>query len=366
MADVCVIYARSDASALPPALEELLSPELSVWWDGKIVHGNYRDAILHQIRVAGCVVPIWSPCSSNSMMVDEAEHARTFGVPLLPVIVHSGHPPLGFGGDHMTEAIGWSGEPDDPAILEHVRKITIQFSTRQSPKVRPTRLLLTKKLPLPAYFFSLSSYETKILPQQGVQALASLGVKSILVSAQDTQQAGPYSGLMRNIQRIKRAGGIVLLDSGNYEAGRIAKLRLPVVDGVATMATIWSLDKYYEALAKTPYDMAFCFDKVTPPPNNVERMVASATAAAKRNQKHSEKPILPIVHLPYGRDGRVLTEDAAEVVVRVAKVLEPPMIGIPERELGEGIIARAATMKKNSYGVEQTCILSANSCAGYR
>ena len=346
MADVCVIYARNDAKAFPPILEQLLSPEVSVWWDGKIVHGNYRDEILHQIRVAGCVVPIWSPCSSNSMMVDEAEHARTLGIPLLPVIVHSGHPPLGFGRDHMTEAIGWSGEPDNPAIRELVRKIKDEVSKRQLPKVRPTSLLLASKLSLPAYFFSLSSYETKILPQQGVQALASLGVKSILVSAQDTYRAGPCSGLMRNIQRIRRTGGIVLLDSGNYEAGRIAKLHLPFVNGMPTTSTSWSLDNYYEALARTPYDMAFCFDKVKPPPNNVERMVASATAAVKRNQKHSGKPILPIVHLPYGRDGRVLTQDAAEVVVRVAKVLEPPMIGIPERELGEGIIARAATMKQ--------------------
>ena len=346
MADVCIIYARNDASEFPPVLEKLLSPDVSVWWDGKIVHGNFRDEILHQIRVAGCVVPIWSPCSSNSMMVDEAEYARSFGIPLLPVIVHSGRPPLGFGGDHMTEAVGWSGEPDNPAIRELLRKIRVQLSERRLPKVRPAGLLLTKKLPLPAYFFSLSSYETKILPQQGVQALASLSVKSILVSAQDTQKAGPYSGLMQNIQRIRRTGGIVLLDSGNYEAGRIAKLDLPFVDGVPSTSTLWSLEKYYEALSRTPYDMAFCFDRVKPPPNNVEKIVASATAVVRRNQKHSDKPILPIVHLPYGRDGRVVTQDAAEVVVRVAKALEPPMIGIPERELGEGIIARAATMKQ--------------------
>ena len=278
-------------------------------------------------------------------MIDEAEHARAFGIPLLPVIVYTGRPPLGFGGDQMTKAIGWSGEPDHPAILEHIRKIKVQLSVRQRPKPRPTGLLLNKQLPLPAYFFSLSSYETKISPQQGIQALASLGVKSILVSAQDAQQAGPYSVLMRNIQRISRAGGIVLLDSGNYEAGRIAKLRLPCPDATASKLTMWSLENYYEALARTTYDMAFCFDRVKPPPNNVKKIVASATAAVRRDQKHSENPILPIVHLPYGRDGRVLTQDAAEVVVRVAKVLEPPMIGIPERELGEGIIARVATMK---------------------
>lgn len=345
MADVCIIYARSDSGDLPSALEDLLSPEISVWWDRKIIQGNYRDEILHQLRVAGCVVPIWSPCSTNSVMIDEAEHARSFGIPLLPIIVHTGHPPLGFGSDQTTEAAGWSGEQDNPAILAHVLKIKEYLSSRQRSKTRPTGLLLSKESPLPAYFFSLSSYETKVLPQQGVQALSSLGVRSVLVSAQDTQQAGLHSGLMRDLRRIRRAGGIVLLDSGNYEAGRISKLPRRSQD-TAKSAKSWSLDSYYEALSRTPYDMAFSFDSVKPPSNNVERIVSSTTAVVRRNQKHSNKPILPIVHLPYDRNGRVITQDAAEVVVRVAKMLEPPMIGIPERELGDGIIARIATMKK--------------------
>ena len=346
MADVCIIYAREDASHFPCILEKLLSPDVSVWWDKKILHGNYRDAIVHQLRIAGCVVPIWSSCSDDSMMVDEAEYAKTFGTPLLPIIIHSGRPPLGFGVNQTTEAIGWSGEADNPAILEHVDKIKSQLENRRGQKTRPTNLLPNKRSLLPAYYFSLSSYETKIPPQQGVRVLAGLAVESVLVSAQDTEKARPGSILIKSLKRIRQVGGVVLLDSGNYEAGRVSKLSRISGNSSANNLPSWSRDNYYEALAITPYDMAFCFDRVRPPRNDLKAIVSGAVAAVRRDQRHSDKPILPIVHFPYDRDGKVLTREAAKAVVRVAKILEPPMIGIPERELGDGIIARVTTMKR--------------------
>ncbi len=345
MADVCVIYSRDDASHLPGVLEKILSPDYSVWWDKKIISGNYRDEILHQLRIAGCVVPIWSPGTKNSMTVDEAEYAKKYGTPLLPIIVHSGLPPLGFVSEQTTQAIGWSGEINHPNFLEHVRKIRTQLDVRRGPKARPYNFLSSDLLTLPAYFFSLSSYETKISPEQGAQALAVLNVKSVLVSAQDTVRAPPRGRLIESLKRIRRAGGAVLLDSGNYEAGRINRLQ-NLSDSRETNLLSWSLDDYYTGLDRTPHDMAFCFDQVEPPVNDLSKIVASAVKAVKRDQKLSEKPILPIVHFPYGRDGRVVTENAPEAVVRVAKALEPQIIGLPERELGEGIIARTKTMKE--------------------
>ena len=226
MADVCIIYARDDAGHLPAALEELFSPDVSVWWDKKIKSGDYRRAILHQLRIAGCVVPIWSPRSTGSMVIDEAEQAQAFGTPLLPIRIHTGQPPLGFAGIQTTTAIGWSGESDHPEVLEHIRKVKYQIARRRGPKARPRNLLPTTQSALPVYFFSLSSYETKISPQRGIEALDVLGAKSILVSAQDTETAPLRGKLIRSLKRITTAGGIVLLDSGNYEAGRISKFRV--------------------------------------------------------------------------------------------------------------------------------------------
>ena len=346
MADVCIIYTRDDAGHLPGALETLLSPDVSVWWDKKILSGDYRSAILHQLRIAGCVIPIWSPRSTGSMVIDEAEQAREFGTPLLPLSIHGGLPPLGFARIQTTTAIGWSGELDRREVLGHIQKVKSEIANRRGPKARPKNLLLTTQSALPVYFFSLSSYETKISPQRGIEALHVLGAKSVLVSAQDTEAAPLGGKLMGNLKRISRAGGIVLLDSGNYEAGRITKLGAFFDKGVASSLPAWSLKRYYDALKRTPHDMAFAFDKVKPPANDLGKIVASAVSAVRRDQAHSAQPVLPILHLPYGRDGRVRTKNAPEAIRRVAETLEPPLIGVPERELGEGIIERVTTMKQ--------------------
>ena len=344
MADVCILYARTDASHLPTTLEKLLLPDYSVWWDKKIQSGDYRTAILHQLRIAGCVVPIWSPASSNSMMVEEAEHAKDLGLTLWPLITHRGRPPLGFGRDHMTEAIGWHGELDNLAVLEHVEKVKIEVERRRRSKERPPSIFQGKKLRPPVFFFSLSSYETKIAPDQGIRALDVLGVDSVLVSARDTINATSRSEITRRLRRIGDSGGAILLDSGNYEEGRISNLRRKKDRPFASIPGTWSIEEYHKALTTTPHDMAFCFDSITAPPNDLNKVVARAVNAVTRDQKHSESPVLPIVHLPCSHDGTTVTQLAPEVVLRVAKALEVPIVGIPERELGDGIVERVTTM----------------------
>ena len=355
MADVCILYARADASPLPIALENMLSPDYSVWWDKKIQYGDYREAILHQLRIAGCVIPIWSPASSDSVMVDEVEHARDFGLPLLPLITHPGRPPLGFGRDHMTEAIGWQGELDNSAVLSHVEKVKIEVKRRRRSKDRPPSILQDKKIKPPVFFFSLSSYETKIAPDQGIRALDVLGVKSVLVSARDTAKATSRSEIIRRLRRVKNSGGAILLDSGNYEEGRIASLRQKKNRPFSNIPGTWSIEEYYNALKTTPHDMAFCFDSIARPPNDVNKVVARAVNAVTRDQKKSESPILPIVHLPCSRDGTMMTQLAPEATLRVAKALEVPIVGIPERELGDGIVERMTTMIQIRAALNELC-----------
>ena len=347
MADVCIIYARRDASNLPPALEKLLSPCYSVWWDKKISQGNYREEIIHQLSIAGCVVPIWSPAANDSMVIEEGEYARHYNVPLLPIITHDGLAPLGFGREQMCNAIGWNGETDYPAILEHLKKIEHVLANRKGQKCRPLSLNPKKDIKLPTLFFSLSSYETKVSPREGIRALSAFGAKSVLVSAQDTiNRTSKHRSINTHLKRIQKYGGFILLDSGNYEEGR--QLKLQQKSGVKVKPGLnWTLDEYHSALASTPHDMAFCFDRINPPANDMNKIVAAVVNAVRRDQKLSAHPVLPIVHLPIDRRyGYVLSQLAPEVVFRVAKALQPPMIGIPERELGDGIIARTKTMKE--------------------
>ena len=346
MADICIIYCREDARHLPQLLEKLLIPEFTVWWDRKINHGQYRREILKQLRRAGCVVPIWSPLADSSVATEEAEHARDFEVPLLPILTHEGRAPLGFNRDQMTTAIGWNGESEHPAIREHIEKIRVTLDHRRGPKLRPQSLGNRPTITLPAYFFSLSSYETKISPEQGIQALDALHVKSVLVSAQNTLNKTSRTRFMNMVRRIRKSGGVILLDSGNYEEGRVSKLEGWSHRSKQSNEATWTITDYHRALRNTPHDMAFCFDDIESPPNNLEKIVARVIRAVERDRKFSEQPILPIVHLPYDQDGNVIVKDAPDVVVRVANRLDVPMIGIPERELGEGMIARVDTMRR--------------------
>lgn len=346
MADVCIIYAREDAKKLPPALESLLTPSYSVWWDKKIKQGDYRDEILHQISIAGCVVPIWSPSAGNSMVIEEAEYAQEFDVPLLPIIIHPGRPPLGFGRLQMSRAIGWNGELDHPEILAHLEIINDVLEIRKDSVCRPLSLKQKEDVKLPAFFFSLSSYETKISPTEGIRALNALHARSILVSAQDTiERINPHQSINSYLKRIQKNGGFVLLDSGNYEAGRRLKLQ-QIWDVKKKPESKWTLDDYHSALAVTPHDMAFCFDRIEPPANDINKIVAAAVQAVKRDRKHSPRPVLPILHLPTARTGHILTHHAPNAAVRIAEELQPPIIGIPERELGTGIVNRAKTIKE--------------------
>ena len=101
--------------------------------------------------------------------------------------------------------------------------------------------------------------------------------------------------------------------------------------------------------------MAFCFDSITGPPNDLNKVVARAVNAVTRDQKHSESPVLPIVHLPCSHDGTTVTQLAPEVVLRVAKALEVPIVGIPERELGDGIVERVTTMTQIRSALSGLC-----------
>ena len=217
-------------------------------------------------------------------------------------------------------------------------------STR--PKVPSLKLEAEGRHKASGIFFSLSSYETKISPSEGIRALNALRAKSVLVSAQDTiKRTDTHRSINSHLKRIQKNGGFVLLDSGNYEAGRRFKLQ-QIWDARQKPGSNWTLDDYHSALASTPHDMAFCFDRIKPPANDLNKIVAAAVKAVKRDRKHSPRPVLPILHLPTERTGDVLTHHAPKAAVRVAEELQPPIIGIPERELGTGIIDRAKTIKE--------------------
>jgi len=163
-----------------------------------------------------------------------------------------------------------------------------------------------------------------------VDALDVFGASTILVSAYDMVGKRRSKPMINTLKRRRKEGGIVLLDSGNYEKTRRDD-------------KTWKLSQFHDALLETPHDLAFCYDDLNPPAN-IDSMVDRIVETARRDAKYTKAPMLPIVHLPQRDDGEYMVDLAPELVRRVAEELRPLLIAIPERELGPGIFSRASTM----------------------
>src|SRR5262249_11968143 len=150
----------------------------------------------------------------------------------------------------------------------------------------------------------------------------------LLVSAYDIINAGQQSQklMIAHLEQSQSAGVLVLLDSGNYESFR-------------KQDKAWQAEKLHEAFEITPHDIAFCFDDLNPP-NDVEGVLRAVVESMKVDQAHSTSLVLPIVHAPRTTTGDIIFDLIPELMRRVSRELRPELIAIPERELGDGILAR--------------------------
>jgi queuine/archaeosine tRNA-ribosyltransferase len=324
LADICLIYARPSKHVVQ-ALHDILSQKYSVWWDQDIHAGDYREEIERQLKRAGCVIPIWCQASrANPNVRDEAAYARKFHVPLLPVKIERVDIPIGFGGLQTVDLIGWNGDPADKRIQDLFRGIESTLL------IRPKVLNIGEKhLELPFFFRSVSSHETALRPAAAVHALTLFRSSALLVSAYDiiNEEEEQRGQMIAGLDSCKAAGDIVLLDSGNYEAYR-------------KRDRTWNADRFHEALKITPHDIALSFDNPHPPPN-VDGMVAGVLNSVGDDMRHTDKPVLPIIHIPQNASHEMVLEIIPEVMKRICQKLRPIAIAIPERELGDGILTRA-------------------------
>ena len=184
---------------------------------------------------------------------------------------------------------------------------------------------------LPKLFYSVSSYNTSIKPSEAVQALRILEAPAILISAYDIDSKREPDSLISELKKYQKKGGFILVDSGNYEASRLEDKK-------------WVVRDFKKALANTPHDYVFCFDDMDPgigKKKNVNQIIKSV----ERDQKFTTSPVLPIVHAPQLKKGGYKIEDLPYIFSEISKKLHPPIIAVPERELGGGIIARARVIR---------------------
>lgn len=329
MADVCISYARSDAERVQK-LRDILAKYFSVWWDRDITAGDYRQHIEEQLRNARCVVPVWSAASRESRHVtDEVELAIAAGITVLPVRIEPVAPPMGFGGLHMIDLLEWEGDEAHPEIRNLVSRLQI-LAPKQHPDREGRIYFRSKQVDAPCMVFSVSSHETQIAPLPAVQALSMWHPAAVLVSAYDIANADKPTGLIEAVRQCGDTGSMVLLDSGNYEAYR-------------KKDDDWSRDRLYRVWDETPCDGAFTFDN-TRPPNAWEEAIEDVLRGYEQDMEHTSVPLIPILHAPLSEDSRPRLDVIPLMAKAVANELKPPLIAVPERELGDGLLVRARTV----------------------
>jgi hypothetical protein len=328
LADIYVIYGRKDEDRTA-TLIELLSRRWTVWWD-RLVKQRFVDEIHEELPKAKCALLLWSATSrTKDTVIDEVRLAQQHSVPIISASLDGSDPAYGFSGYTTTDLSSWDGQEEHTAFSRLFDRVTAILP----PTKRPTRpaAIADGRLPLPTLFLSVSSFETQLVPHGAVKALALARAPAMLVSAWDLVKRRKPDALIDALIEYKTTGGFVLLDSGNYESSRLSAKR-------------WNPSDFEEVLRTIPFDWAFCFDKKKPrsePARSAEEIIA----VVRRDQALTDAPILPIVHAPRLKAGGYKVKIIPTVTRLVAEALHPPMIGIPERELGAGISQRVVTMR---------------------
>lgn len=181
-----------------------------------------------------------------------------------------------------------------------------------------------RALPTPHYFPSISSLKTNLRPTEYFEILARLGHPSFLVSAYDIEHARSKRQFIAALKKHRRSHPtLILMDSGNYES-------------FWTSSDDWNRSKYEAILSNEICDIAFCFDNQKPP-KSIDRNVSGIVSSTKSSQKLAARTtVTPIVHC----ERKTLNA----TVLALVKKLNPPIIAIPERMLGDGLLARVQTL----------------------
>lgn len=347
MAEICVIYGSEDEDIVV-RLVNLLRRQWDVWWSEEISHGPWEDAARKEIEDAKVVLAVLSQhTNGKGNFRGELQCAYEREKPIFPFVIGAADIPLTIKDLSRTDAIGWTGDGDHKGfqrLRAKLAKVLGSGSPAGATTIRPREMIIRgKTLCLPAFIFSLSSHETQVSPYEGATLLRLLEPGAALVSAYDAwkykkRKDGP--AFRRSVREFRKSDAVLFLDSGNYEAFRKGdRYSKQQQDG-------WRRDRFLEIATKLPPDIAFTFDCVDPSgePARVAANIVKAFRSDDRSLSQRDFLLCPIIHLPKKFDESI-AECAAHILSSVAAELDPPMLAIPERELGNGLQERAKSVR---------------------
>jgi hypothetical protein len=178
-------------------------------------------------------------------------------------------------------------------------------------------------IPLPCFYPSISSVKTNLSPLEYLRILSATNTPSFLISAYDIFNCKPKES--EEIKALLRSASenhsTILLDCGNYEK-------------YWHKDDTWNYEKYETILKDYTTHIAFSFDSETP--SSLDAIIKNTEKHVLRSQAYLNKTIAPIVHANY--------DIMPKVISSIADKLNPILIAVPERELGEGVLSRMRTI----------------------
>lgn len=191
----------------------------------------------------------------------------------------------------------------------------------------------SSSLPLPTFFASVSSVKTNFSLREYLKVLTVAGTAPLLVSAYDVVNCDTGRGdALGLVEQAVAAGHPVVVDSGNYEK-------------YWHRDSAWTVREFASVLGELRVPYAFCYDNQEPP-EDPRKAADDVVAAVERDQKNAPgTSILPIVH------GDPST--MPDVCAAVASRLRPPLLAVPERELGSGLTQRLSTVRRIVHALQQ-------------
>lgn len=183
-----------------------------------------------------------------------------------------------------------------------------------------------KAVRLPIYFPSISSVKTGLSPFDYFKILKAFRQSHFLVSAFDIDKSFQKEEFINALKENQKTdGSIILMDSGNYESYWIRDKS-------------WCIENFNEILKKEVSDLAFCFDNQFPSENTKENAISVANSTENSQSITNSTSIIPIIHC----DKKNLNETVLELYNKT----NSPMISIPERILGDGLLERVSTITR--------------------
>lgn len=340
-AQVFLCYARDDWSVVEPIYARLVG-EFRPWVDRKNLRpgDRWRSSIPAAIRNSQFFLVLLTKRSTNKRgylqkeikeALDVQDELADQGRYVIPVRLERCVIPdrlKHIQSADLFEADGWQG------LLEILREETPSEDMRGdgtavSDKIARAERLAVGGVRLPCFFPSVSSAAKNAFdPIDHLRILVSVEFPQFLISSYDLDTATQTDKVKIGKLLLQAAskGQVILLDSGLYEKKWLSTKG-------------WTKERFRRALGKATCHIAFCYDNPDPPVR-VERISTQVIDAVTSDKEKSKfEAIAPIVHTK--KSGAF-----PEICARVAERLTCPLIAVPERELGEGVLECATTIAK--------------------